>query len=67
MAEDQDKKDEEKFEFTFEGEALGYISLEQARLRAIQHARDNQAFYGSRYARREPVWEVVGEEEAEDD
>jgi hypothetical protein len=35
MAEDQDKKDEEKFEFTFEGEALGYISLEQARLRAI--------------------------------
>ena len=55
MAEDQDKKDEEKFEFTFEGEALGYISLEQARLRAIQHARDNQAFYGSRYARRELV------------
>ena len=60
MAEDQDKKDEEKFEFTFEG-VLGYISLEQARLRAIQHARDNQTFYGSRYARREPVWEVVDE------
>ena len=51
MAEDQDKKDEEKFEFTFEGEALGYISLEQARLQSIQHVRDNQAFYGSRYAR----------------
>lgn len=66
MAEGQDKKDEEKFEFTFEGETLGYISLEQARLRAIQHARDNQTFYGSRYARREPVWEVVGEEEGED-
>ena len=65
MAEDQDKKDEEKFECTFEG-VLGYISLEQARLHAIQHARDNQAFYGSRYARRELVWEVVGEEEGED-
>jgi hypothetical protein len=66
MAEGQDKKDEEKFEFTFEAEALGYISLEQARLQSIQHVRDNQAFYGSRYARLEPVWEVVGEEEGED-
>jgi len=55
MAEDHDKKDKEKFEFTFEGKTLGYISLAQARLRTIQHARDNQAFYRSRYARREPV------------
>ena len=30
MTDDQDKKDEEKFEFTAEGEALGYISLAQA-------------------------------------
>ena len=31
MAEDESKKEEEKFEFTPEGEALGYISLDQAR------------------------------------
>ena len=31
MAEEEGKQ-EEKFEFTAEGEALGYISLEQARV-----------------------------------
>ena len=44
MAEDQGKKDEEKIEFTPEGEAFGYISLEQARVLAIEHARDNPKF-----------------------
>ena len=41
MAEDQGKK-EEKFDFTLEGEALGYISLDQARVLAMEHARDNR-------------------------
>ncbi len=27
----------------------GYISLEQARLQALEHARDNTDFYGPRY------------------
>ena len=62
---DEDNK-EEKFEFTSDGEVVGYISLEQARLRAMQHARDNPDFYGRRYAQRDLVWEVVGEEKSED-
>ena len=71
MPDDQDKKEGEKKEdkfdsFTPEGEALGYISLDQARVLAIEHARDNREFYGSRYARRELVWEVVSAEEGED-
>ena len=38
MAEDQGKE-EEKFDFTPEGEAVGYISLDQARVLAMRHAR----------------------------
>ena len=42
---------EEKFDaFTPEGEALGYISLEQARLVAMQTARDDPGNYGSRFS-----------------
>ena len=39
MAEDQGKE-EEKFDFTGEGEAVDYISLAQARLLAMQTARE---------------------------
>ena len=39
MAEDQGKE-EEKFDFTPELE--GYISLDEARVLALQHARDNR-------------------------
>ena len=67
MAEEEEgKKEEEKFEFTSEGEALGYISLEQARVRAIEHARDNTGFYGRHYRRINLVWEVDSQEEGED-
>ena len=65
MAEEQGKK-EEKFDFTREGEALGYISLDQARVLAMEHARDNRDFYGRRYATRELAWENVSAEEDED-
>ena len=41
MAEDPKKKEEEKFDFTPEGEALGYISLDQARVFAMRNAREN--------------------------
>ena len=38
MAQDEGKE-EEKLEFTPEGETRGYISLDQARVLALQHAR----------------------------
>ena len=63
MAQDGDK--EEKLEFTPEGETPGYISLDQARVLALQHARDNREIYG-RYAEREMVWEELSAEESED-
>jgi len=61
----QDGKDEEKLEFTPEGETLGYISLDQARVIALQHARDNRELYG-RYADTKLVWEELSAEESED-
>ena len=65
MVEDEGRK-EEKFDFDAAGEALGYISLEQARVQAIEHARDNTDFYGPRYRNKRLVWEVVSAEEGED-
>ena len=65
MAEDQGKK-EEKFDFTLKGEALGYISLDQARVLAMENARDNRGYYGRRYASSELTWEEISAEEGED-
>ena len=66
MAQEEEKKEEEKFELDSTGEALGYISLDQARVLAMEHARDNRDFYGRPYASRELVWEVSSQEESED-
>ena len=72
MVDEEDKKEdlfdkEDKFDaFTPEGEALGYISLDQARVLAIQHARENTDFYGRSYQGVELYWEVVSQEETED-
>ena len=41
MAEEEDKKEEEIFELDAAGQALAYISLDQARVLAMEHARDN--------------------------
>ena len=58
---------EDKFDaFTPEGKSLGYISLEQARVLAMQHARDNKEFYGPAHSRTNLVWEVSSQEEGED-
>ena len=65
MAEDADKQEENKLDFDLAGEAVAYISLDQARVLALQHARDNRDFYG-RYADRDLVWELIGAEETED-
>ena len=66
MSEEEGKKDEEKFEFISEGETLGYISLEQARLVAMQTARDEPGDYGPRFEGVRMVFNVVEQEEGED-
>ena len=65
MAEEEDKQDE-KFDFTSEGESLGYISLEQARLLAMQTARDDPGNYGARFADVPMVFDLVQQEDEED-
>ena len=65
MVEQEDGKQEDKFDFDSAGEALGYISLDQARVLALQHARDNREFYG-RYAERQLSWDVIRADETED-
>ena len=62
MGEDAAKQDEEKLEFDSAGQAIAYISLGQARVLAMEHARDNGDFY-RHYANHELVWEVGGTEE----
>ena len=66
MAQNGGDKEDKFDDFTAEGEAVGYISLEQARVLAMQHARDNRDFYGSAYSRVNLVWEVISQEEGED-
>jgi len=66
MAKDEENKDEERFDFTPAGEAVGYIGEEQARVLALRHARDNRDFYGRRYAQQELIWEELSAEEGED-
>ncbi|MCH7605813.1 MAG: hypothetical protein IH962_01545 [Chloroflexi bacterium] len=44
----------------------GYVSLDQARAIALDHARENRDIYGRRYRRKDLVWEVVNLEERED-
>ena len=71
MAEDQGKpeeqgKKEDQFGFTPEGESLGYISLEQARVEAMRTARDNPGDYGRGFSGVRMVFDVVKQEEGED-
>ena len=65
MAEDQGKE-EEKFDFTSDGEEIGYISLDQAILLARQQAQED----GERHRRRldwdEIIWSEITAEERED-
>jgi hypothetical protein len=65
MAEDQ-HEEEEKFDFTGEGEAVNYISLEQARVLAMQAARENPGEYGGQYQTISMAFEVVQANEGED-
>ena len=65
MAEEQGKP-EEKVEFTREGETLGYISLDQARVLAMRTARETPGAYGRRYRANPMAFEVVEGTETED-
>ena len=65
MVENQGDK-EEKFDFDSAGEALGYISMEQARLLAMRTAGDNPGNYGRRFQGMRMVFDAVEEEDGED-
>ncbi len=65
MTEDQGKK-EDQFGFTPEGEALGYISLDQAILLARQQAREDAERYRQRLGWEEIVWSELTSEKRED-
>jgi len=65
MAEDQGKE-EEKFDFTGEGEAVDYISLTQARILAMTTARETPGEYGSQYQNVSRAFETVTATEDED-
>tara|TARA_B100000315_G_C14469093_1_gene537441 strand:- start:152 stop:520 length:369 start_codon:yes stop_codon:yes gene_type:complete len=66
MAEDQGKKEEEKLEFTQEGETLGYIGMDQAQVRAMQVATEAPGDYGSAYPGSPMAFEVESARETED-
>ena len=65
MAEDINDK-EDQFDFTADGEALGYISLAQARLLAMQTARETPGEYGGRFRDASMAFEIAESSEDED-
>ena len=65
MVEEEGKK-EDQFGFTPEGEALGYISLDQARVLAMRTARETPGVYGRRFRNVPMAFEVAAEEQTED-
>ena len=65
MAQDEGRQ-EEKFDFTREGETLGYISLDQARVLAMQTARQTPGEYSRRFADIPMTFDVLEAEETED-
>ena len=56
------KKDEEKFDFTAEGEALGYVSLDQAQVLAMLTAREMPGAYGATYVDVPMAWVADADE-----
>jgi len=66
MVDDNANEAGPKLEFDSAGQAIAYISLDQARVLALRHARDNREFYGRGYERRELVWQELSAEESED-
>ncbi len=65
MVEDADNK-EDQFDFAADGEALSYISLAQARLVAMQTARESPGNYGRTLTDVAMAFEIVESSEDED-
>ena len=65
-APEEAKQDVDKIDFTTEGETLGYISLDQARVLALRLARENTDAYGTGYAGIDLAWEITNAEDGED-
>ena len=59
-------KQEEKFDFTAEGEALGYISMDQAQVLAMRTAREMPGAYGPNYVDVPMAFDVVESDDTED-
>ena len=57
---------ENQFDFTADGEALGYISLAQARLLAMQTARETPGECGGRFRDSPMAFEIAESSEDED-
>ena len=66
MAQEEGNKEEEKLEFDSAGQALGYISLAQARLLAMQTARETPGDYGGRFSSVSMAFEITESAEDED-
>jgi hypothetical protein len=58
MSEDKGKQ-EEKFDFTNEGETFGYISLDQAQVLAMQLASHHSEFYSPEKAGTKFNWSWI--------
>ena len=65
MAEDEGNK-EKRFDFTAEGEVLGYLSLDQAVLQARRLARQDGSRYLQRLGWDEIVWMEISADQRED-
>ena len=63
VAEDQSAQEKNQPESQQPGATGESISLDQARSIALDQARENQEFYGRRFAKMDLAWEVVSQEE----
>ena len=66
MVEDEGRKEDKFDAFTPEGEALGYVSLDQAQVLAIRTARDEPGDYGPGFSKVRMAFEITEATETED-
>ena len=63
---DPEDKKEDSFEFDSAGEAVGYISMEQARVLAMRTASETPGNYGASFGNVPMFFEAVEETEGDD-
>jgi hypothetical protein len=61
----EEEKEEEKFDFSAEGEGVGFVTVDQARFVAVQTAQREPGNYGPTWQSVPMVFEVI--DETEDD